>query len=79
MARVVCTLMAKGWIGGVLYSRVAQDSVTCWRIRVKVDICQLESYICRVVRDPQLGISIIDSNRCCSSVKETRSPDLHRS
>jgi hypothetical protein len=25
MARVACTLMAKGWIGGVLYSRVAQN------------------------------------------------------
>jgi hypothetical protein len=36
---------------------------------MKVDICRLESYICRVVRDPQLGI--IDSNRCCSSVMET--------
>jgi hypothetical protein len=77
MARVVCTLMAKGWIRGVLYSRVALGLVTCWRIRVEVDICRLESYICRVVRDPQLGI--IDSNRRCSSVKETRSPDLHRS
>jgi hypothetical protein len=77
MARVVCTLMAKGWIGGVLYSRVALDPVTCWRIRVKVDICRLEFYICRVVRDPQLGI--INLNRRCSSVKETRSPDLHHS
>jgi hypothetical protein len=77
MARVVCTLVAKGWIGGVLYSRVALDLVTRWRIRVKVDICRLESYICRMVRDPQLGI--IDSNRRCSSVKETRSPDLHHS
>jgi hypothetical protein len=36
---------------------------------VKVDICQLESYICRVVRDPQLDI--IGSNRRCSSVMET--------
>jgi hypothetical protein len=77
MARVVCTLVAKGWIGGVLYSRVALDPVTCWRIRVKVDICRLDSYIYRVIRDPQLGI--IDSNHHCSSVKETRSPDLHRS
>jgi hypothetical protein len=25
MARVACTLVAKGWIGGVLYSRVALD------------------------------------------------------
>jgi hypothetical protein len=77
MARVVCTLMAKGWIGGVLYSRVALDPVTFWRIRVKVDICRLESYVCRVVRDPQLGI--INSDRRCSSVMDTRSPDLHRS
>jgi hypothetical protein len=76
MARVVCTLVAKGWIGGVLYSRVALDPVTCWRIRVKIDICRLDSYIYRVIRDPQLGI--IDSNHRCSSVKETRSPDLHR-
>jgi hypothetical protein len=77
MARVVCTLVANGWIGGVLYSRMALDPVMCWRIRVKVDICRLESYICRVVRDPQLGI--IGSNRRCSSVMETRSPDLYRS
>jgi hypothetical protein len=77
MARVVYTLMANGWIEGVLYSRVELDPVTCWRIRVNVDICRLESYICCGIRDPQLGI--IDSNRRCFSVKETRSPDLHRS
>jgi hypothetical protein len=77
MARVVCTLVAKGWIGSILYSRVALDPVMFWRIRVKVDICRLESYICRVVRDSQLGI--FDLNRHCSSVMETRSPDLHRS
>jgi hypothetical protein len=69
MARVVCTLMTKGRIGGVLYSRVALDSVMCWKIRVKVDICRLESYICHVIRDPQLGI--IDSNRRYFSDKET--------
>jgi hypothetical protein len=77
MARVVCTLVAKGWIGGVLCSRVVLDLVTFWKIQVKVDICGLESGICRVVRDPQLGI--IDLNHRCSSVMETRSPDLHRS
>jgi hypothetical protein len=69
MARVVCTLIANGWIRGVLYSRVALDPVTFWRIRVKVDICGLKSGICHVVRDPQLGI--IDSNRRCFSDKET--------
>jgi hypothetical protein len=77
MARVVCTLVAKGWIGGVLYSRVALDLVTFWRIQVKVDLCRLESYICRVVRDPQLDI--IGSNRRCSSVMETRFSIHHRS
>jgi hypothetical protein len=77
MARVICTLVAKGWIGGVLYSQVALDPITFWRIQVKVDICRFESYICRVVRDPQLGI--IDSYRHCSSDMETRSPDLHHS
>jgi hypothetical protein len=69
MARVVCTLMAKGWIGGVLCSRVALDPVMFWRIRVKVDICRFESCICRAVRNLQLGI--IGSNHRCSSVKET--------
>jgi hypothetical protein len=77
MARVVCTLVAKGWIGGVLYSRVALDPVTFWRIRVKVDICGLESGICRVVRDPQLGI--IGLNHRCSSDMETQFFVHHRS
>jgi hypothetical protein len=58
MTRVVCTLVANGWIRGVLYSRVALDPVTFWRIRVKVDLCRLESYISQVVRDPQLGKSV---------------------
>jgi hypothetical protein len=77
MARVVCTLVAYGWIGGVLYSRVALDPVMFWRIRVKVDICRLKSCICHVVRNPQLGL--IDSNHRCSSVKETRFYVQHRS
>jgi hypothetical protein len=58
MTRVACTLVAKGWTRGVLYSRVALDSVTFWRIRAKVDICRFESCICRVIRDPQLGIIV---------------------
>jgi hypothetical protein len=76
MARVVCTLMAMGWIRGVLYSQVALDPVMFWRIWLKVDICRFESYICRVVRDPQLGI--IGSNRHCSSDMETRFSVYHR-
>jgi hypothetical protein len=77
MARVACTLVAKGWIGGILYSRVALDPVTFWRIRVKIDTCRFEFCICRAVRDPQLGI--IGLNRHCSLVMETRSTALHRS
>jgi hypothetical protein len=77
MARVVCTLVAKGWIEGVLCSRMALGPVTFWRIQVKVDICRLESCICHAVRDPQLGI--IGSNHHCSSVKETQSTALHHS
>jgi hypothetical protein len=69
MARIVYTLMAKGWIRVVLYSRVVLDSIMFWRIRVKVDICRFESYICRVVRDLQLGI--IDLNHRCSSDMKT--------
>jgi hypothetical protein len=38
-----------------------------------VDICKGKCYICRVVRDPQLGI--IGSNRRCSSVMETQLTD----
>jgi hypothetical protein len=77
MARLVCILVANGWIGGVLYSRVALDPVMRWRIRVKVDICRLKFCICRVVRNPRLGL--IDSNRRCSSIKETRFSVQHRS
>jgi hypothetical protein len=44
---------------------------------MRVGICKIWFDICREVRDPQL--SIIGSNRRCSSVMETRSPDLHRS
>jgi hypothetical protein len=44
---------------------------------MRVDICKIWFYICHEVRDPQLGI--IGSNHRCSSVMETRSPDLHRS
>jgi hypothetical protein len=44
---------------------------------MRVDICKIGFYICREVRDPQLGI--IGSNRRCSSVMETRSLVLHRS
>jgi hypothetical protein len=44
---------------------------------MRVGICKMWFYICREVRDLQLGI--IDSNRRCSSVMETRSSVLHRS
>jgi hypothetical protein len=62
MARVACTLVTKGWIGGVLCSRVALDPVTFWRIRVKVDICGLNSYICRVVKRSPAGYNRFESS-----------------
>jgi hypothetical protein len=43
----------------------------------RVDICGLESDICRVVKDPQLGI--IGSNHHCSSDMETRFSIHHSS
>jgi hypothetical protein len=43
---------------------------------MRVGICKIWFYICLEVRDFQLGV--IDLNRRCSSVMETRSPDLHR-
>jgi hypothetical protein len=45
------------------------NPVSFWRILGEVDICGSRTYICRVVRNPQLGL--IDSNRRCSSVMET--------
>jgi hypothetical protein len=44
---------------------------------MRVGICKIWFYICREVRDPQLGI--IGSNRRCSSVMETQLPVLHHS
>jgi hypothetical protein len=62
-------LYGNGWIGGVLCSRVTRNRSGLRRSEGRVDICGLKSGICRVVRDPQLGI--IGSNRRCSSVMET--------
>jgi hypothetical protein len=56
-------------VGGVLYSRVAWNRFGFRGYDGRVDICKIWFYICRVVRDPQLGI--IGSNRHCSSVMET--------
>jgi hypothetical protein len=42
-----------------------------------VTYARVKCYICRVVRDPQLGI--IGSNHHCSSVMETHPGDHHRS
>jgi hypothetical protein len=69
MVRVAYTHVALGWIGGVLYSRVAQNHSGFRGSDGRVNICKIWFYICRVVRDPQLGI--IGSNRRCSSVMET--------
>jgi hypothetical protein len=67
MVGVVCTHVALGWIGGVLYSWVEWNRSSLRGSVGRVDICKNWFYICRVVRGPQL----IGSNRRCSSVMET--------
>jgi hypothetical protein len=63
MARVACTLgLELGRVRGVLYSRVAMNIFWFWVTRVRVDICKIWFYICRVVRKPQLG-KLSGSNR----------------
>jgi hypothetical protein len=66
-----------GWIGGVLYSRVAQNRSGLRGSEGRVDVCKIWFYICRVVRDPQLDI--IDSDRRCFSDMETQFSVHHRS
>ena len=77
MARVACTHVAMGWIGGVLYSRVAQTH-SCFR--------GSEGGLVYVGRGPAyvmwLGIPswvIIGLNRRCSLVMETELTVHHRS
>ena len=77
MAGVAFTHMAMGWIGGVLYSRVAWTR-SCFR--------GSEGRLIYVGQGPTyvvwLGISswvIIGSNRRCSSVMETQLTVHHRS
>ena len=77
MARVVCTHVAMGWIGGVLCSQVARTH-SCFR--------ESEDRLVYVGKGPAyvvwLGIPswvIIGSNRHCSSVMETQLTVHHRS
>ena len=77
MARVACTHVAMGWIGGVLCSRVAQTR-SCFRGPEGrlVYISQGPTYVV------WLGIPswvIVGLNRRCSSVMETQLTVHHRS
>jgi hypothetical protein len=54
---------------GDLYSRVAGTRSGLEKPGCRLAYARVECYICRVVRDPQLGS--IGSNRRYSSVKET--------
>ena len=77
MARVVCTHVAMGWIGGVLCSRVVQTR-SCFRGTEGrlVYVGQGSTYVV------WLGIPswvIIGSNRRCSSVMETQLTVHHHS
>jgi hypothetical protein len=70
---VVCTVLARGWTeeycapGSRGPVHVVED---LWE---RLTYAKVKCYICRVVRDPQLGI--IGLNRRCSSVMETLSSD----
>ena len=77
MARVACTHMAMGWIGGVLYSRVAW-TLSCFR--------RSEGRLIYVSRGPAYVMwsripswVLIGSNRRCSSVMETQLTVHHHS
>ena len=77
MAGIACTHVAMGWIGGVLYSRVARTR-SCFR--------GSEGRLVYVGRGPAYvvwsGIPswvIIGSNHRCSSVMETQLTVQHRS
>ena len=77
MARIACTHMAMGWIGGVLYSRVALTH-SCFRgpDGRLVYVGQRPAYVA------WLGIPnwvIIGSNHHCSSVMETQLTVHHHS
>ena len=77
MAGIACTHVAMGWIGGVLYSRVARTRF-CFR--------GYEGRLVYIGRGPTYvvwsGIPswvLISLNRHCSSVKETHFSVHHRS
>jgi hypothetical protein len=58
MARVVCTLhgkKARRW--GDMCSRLAGTHSGLEKPRCKLTYARVKCYICRVARDPQLGIS----------------------
>ena len=77
MAGIACTHVAIGWIGGVLYSRVAR-TCSCFR--------RSEGRLIYVSREPAYVVwlripswVIIGSNRRCSSVMETQLTVHHHS
>ena len=77
MAGIACTHVAMGWIGGVLYSRVAWTH-SCFR--------GSESRLIYVGRDLHMSCGLespagflIGSNHHCSSVMETQLTVHHRS
>ena len=77
MARVACTHVTMGWIGGVLCSRVARTH-SCFR--------GTEGRLVYVGQGPAYVVwsripswVIIGSNRRCSSVMETQLSVHHRS
>ena len=77
MAGIVCTHVAMGWIGGVLYSRVAR-TCSCFRGSENrlVYVGRGTAY---VVWSGIPSWVLIGSNHRCSSVMETHFSVHHRS
>ena len=77
MARKACTHVAMGWIGGVLYSWVAQTH-SCFR-GSKGRLIYVGRGHAYVVWSRIPSWVLIGSNRHCSSVMETQLSVHHRS
>ena len=77
MAEIACTHVAMGWIGGVLYSRVARTR-SCFR-GPKGRLVYVGRGPAYVVWSGIPSWVIIGSNRRCSSVMETHFSVHHHS
>ena len=77
MAGIVCTHVAMGWIGGVLYSRMARTR--SYFRRSKGRLIYVSRGPAYVVWSRIPSWDLIGSNHRCSSVMETHFSVHHRS